>query len=75
MGIQPSDEDLAAAVGARGKKVKNVRGGPYLFDLEVDGRARQVLVLDGKVAPKSLDSVGRYLGAIDLLGRKQMKRE
>ncbi|MDB4967161.1 MAG: hypothetical protein JWN44_2850 [Myxococcales bacterium] len=73
MEMRPSDEELAAAVGAAGKKVKRLRGGPYLYQFEVDGRAREVLVVDGKVAPKGLPAVGRYLQAIGFLDKKQMK--
>ena len=72
MDPRPSDQELAAAVGAAGKKVKRLRGGPFLWQFEVDGRAREVLVLDGKVAPKSLASVGRYLKAVGMLDKKQM---
>ena len=72
MDRRPSDQELAAAVGAAGKQAKRVRGGPYLYQFEVDGRAREVLVLDGKVAPKGLASVGRYLRAVGMLSQKQM---
>ena len=69
----PSDAELAAAVGMPGKKIKRLRGGPYLWQFEVGGRAAEVLVLDGKVAPKGLDSVARYLRAIRMLDAQQMK--
>src|SRR6201999_2413848 len=49
METRPSDEALAAAVGAPGKKVKQVGGGPYLYQFVVDGAGYQVIAIDGKV--------------------------
>lgn len=73
METRPSDEALAAAVGAPGKKVKQVGGGPYLYQFLLDGQGYQVIAIDGKVWFKSLPAVGRYLQATALLEHKQLK--
>jgi hypothetical protein len=72
MATRPSDEALAAAVGAPGKKIKKLSGGPYFWRFECDGRARELLVLDGQVAPKGLASVGRYLQSVGMLDHKKL---
>jgi hypothetical protein len=72
---RPSDEEFAAAVGQPGGKIKKLRGGPYFYQFEVNHVAREVLVLDGKIAPKGLDSLGRYLRAIQMLDKKSMQLE
>ncbi|HEX4458533.1 MAG TPA: hypothetical protein VIA18_11220 [Polyangia bacterium] len=73
METRPSDEALAAAVGAPGKKVKQVGGGPYLYQFVIDGVGYQVIAIDGKVSFKSLPALGRYLQATQLLEKKQLK--
>jgi hypothetical protein len=74
METRPSDEALAAAVGAPGQQVKKVSGGPYFWRFECGGRVREVLVLDGQVAPKAMTSVGRYLQSVGMLDHKTMTR-
>ena len=73
METRPSDEALAAAVGAPGKKVKQLGGGPYLYQFLLEGNGYQVIAIDGKVWFKSLPALGRYLQATGMLEHKQLK--
>jgi hypothetical protein len=64
--------EAPAAVGQPGKKLQQIEGGPFIYQFKIQDRAYEVLVLNGHVAPKGLDTVGRYLRAIGFLDRRQM---
>ena len=73
MDARPSNEALAAAVGEPDQKVKSVLGGPILYQFLLDnGHGHQVIAIDGKIWVKSLDGLGRYLHATNMLGQRKV---
>jgi hypothetical protein len=73
MDARPTNEALAAAVGEPGQKVKQLFGGPILYQfLLANGHGHQVIAIDGRIWVKSLDGLGRYLHATNMLGQKKM---